>query len=526
MPGAMSSPAEPPATPSHPVRRSLGWALERLRAVDRLGADMGSWPGDVWATRINRVQILVWTVLSGSVLVRTGHFTYDQAYFYELAVRTAEALRLPGYGPFVSGVQDSPLTPGGMLYAVLSVPFLLVRDPRWGMAWLHLLSAGGMLLFDAALRRLGVQPAMRIATLVLMGWSVAHARATETFWNGDVFVFATPTLLYLTARLVTEASSRWKKVVLFGLVSAVLVQTHLSGAMAISVCLAVWLVQRPESFTVRRLALVVAIVALCYVPYFVSESQVDFINTHWLRSAVPSGERHWTAAMTRSLLAPIAYVSHPEYPVQLWPPFPHTWPGWVIGLSGVGAAVFALLGLFTRFSLKLSSVLVFLGLPVFFWLNGRDYFDHYAQAVVPFCCLWAGAGAGRLLAAGGPWRALTLAYLVAFCGGATALLLTQLREPVLHPVMPWNGMNVAYQVKLVREELARADLPGSGPGDESALTRAVVARRLFGRELWFNVYGMKCRVEIRLTGLGPPQEQPPGTRVLPLAANSVFVCPP
>jgi hypothetical protein len=90
--------------------------------------------------------------------------------------------------------------------------------------------------------------------------------------------------------------------------------------------------------------------------------------------------------------------------------------------------------------------------------------------------------------------------------------------------MPWNGMSVSYQVEKVREHLARGELPPSGPGDESALTRAVVAKRLFGRELLFSVYGMACRVEIPLTGLAPPPQVPPDTRVLPLASNSVFLC--
>jgi hypothetical protein len=218
------------------------------------------------------------------------------------------------------------------------------------------------------------------------------------------------------------------------------------------------------------------------------------------------------------------YVSHAEHPVQLWPPFQRGWVGWVIGLSGGAAGVFALLGLFTRYPLKLVSGLVFLGLPAFFWLNTRDYYDHYVQAVVPFCCLWAGAGAGRLLARGGAARVLTLAYLGAFCAGGAALLLTQLREPVLHPTMPWNGMSVSYQVKKVREHLARGEMPPSGPGDESALTRSVVAKRLFGRELLFNVNGLACRVEIPLTGLAPPPQVPHGTYVLPLASNTVFLC--
>ncbi|WP_224362461.1 hypothetical protein [Hyalangium versicolor] len=507
------------------MRRARAWILERLRAVDRLGVDIGDWPGDKLATRFNVVQVLVWAVLGGYVLVTTGHFTYDQAYFYELSVRTMEALRPPGYGPFVSGIAHSPLTPGGMLYVVLGVPFLFVKDPRWGMAWLHLLSVVGMLLFDAALRRLGARPAMRIATLLLMGWSAEHARATETFWNGDLFVFTTPVLLYLTARLVTEAAPKWLEALLFGLVGAVLVHTHLSGAMAIFVCLGIWWVKRPETFTPGRLALAAGVLALCYVPYFVAESWVGFINTHWLRGAVPSSVGQAVPSMLRSLLGPIAYATHAENPTQLWPPFLRGWVGWMIGLSGVGALVFALLGLAMRFPLKLAGVAVYAGVPVFFWLNGREYSDHYVQAVVPFFCLWAGAGAGWLLAAGGLRRVLTLGYLVAYCGVGVALLIIELREPVLHPVMPWNRMSVAYQVELVRQHLARGDVPPSGYWDESAFTRAVVAKRLFGREMRFNVYGMQCTTEIRLTGLEPPPTQlPPGTVVMTLAANTIFLC--
>src|SRR5208282_3059765 len=171
----------------------------------------------------------------------------------------------PGYGPFVSGARGSPLIPGGLLYCLLAVPFLFFRDPRWGHAWLILLSLFGMLLLDRALRRLSLSPAARISTVLLLNWSLAHARAVETFWNGDVFTFTTPALLWLAMRLRDEQGRGIAWAALFGLIAALAVQTHLSGGMAVLLTLLV-LIRQPGALSWPRGVAMAGVFALAFVP--------------------------------------------------------------------------------------------------------------------------------------------------------------------------------------------------------------------------------------------------------------------
>ncbi len=496
-------------------QRALLW-------LGRVGPAPGaSWPGERVTTWGLTAFIVLWALLSAFVLLQTGHFTYDQAYFWDQAVQVAERLRWPAYGPFVSGVHPSPLTPGGMLFVVLAPPFLVATDPRFGLAWIHLLAALGAWLFDWTLRRLGVAPSYRIATLVLYLASTAHARAEETFWNGDLFLFITPALLALATYAAQDERRRWWPYALLGATGALSLQTHLSGGMGLGIALLILLLHTPSAPALRHLLAFVAGLLACYLPYVLFELAHGAPNTALLKNAVPASGVYSPEALERSLLLPVMYAAHAERPEILWGVDGSDWTTWAARLSGWSAAVLALLGLVVRHPLKPFSLLVLLGVPAYYRLTGRPYQDHYVASVVPLAVLFAGAGLGWLATKGAAARALCVAYLTAYVAAGAALLLTQLQRPVLSPSNPWNGMTVAVQLERTRQALALGRPVPSGPGDELAYVQAVLARRVLKQELLFDLGGHVCRVDEALSAF---EVKPPRPLSAPLANNSVFVC--
>src|SRR5208283_615129 len=134
--------------------------------------------------------------------------------------------------------------------------------------------------------------------------------------------------------------------------------------------------------------------------------------------------------------------------------------------------------------------------------------------------------AGRILASAGFWRRAVAAYLASYVALGGVLLVLRGEVGGLEAWNPWRGMSVGWQIERTQEALDKRPA-ASGPGDELALVRWVVAKRLFGRELHLAVGGLLCTPEIRVSGVGPPVwKEKEGTSALlvPLAGNSVFVC--
>ena len=65
------------------------------------------------------------------------------------------------------------------MYELLAVPFLVFRDPRWGMAWVHLLCAAGAWLLDRSIKRSGAPASLRLAFITLETWGLSHAPADQ-----------------------------------------------------------------------------------------------------------------------------------------------------------------------------------------------------------------------------------------------------------------------------------------------------------------------------------------------------------
>ena len=115
-----------------------------------------------------------------------------------------------------------------------------------------------------------------------------------------------------------------------------------------------------------------------------------------------------------------------------------------------------------------------------------------------------------------------MTYFGAFAAAGVALLVAG--QEVLRPGDPWNGQTVEFQIERTRRAIANNSPILSAPGDEAAFVEWVVARRLFGRPLIFQVGSHLCDVAVSLSGVNPPVGERTDQWVVPLATNSVFVC--
>jgi|GEM_PF-7048498 len=509
----------PPGTASS-ARRGIASALERFaRAFDNFGLPLADWPSPEATTWINVAQVVAWTALALVVLPSRGHFTYDQAYFYELSVRVTETLRPPAYGPMVSGTYPAALTPGGGLYLVYSIPFFLFRDPRVGVGWIILLSAGGLLLIDRSLVRLGSSTSLRLALISTLTWSLWHGRFTDTFWNANLFLLSTPALLYATVRIARDENPAWYWSILFGLLSALSLQIHASGSLAIAACGLVWATQRTQRLRWWWSGLALLGFVVAYIPFLRVELRDNWVDWRLLQRALPV--EYSPEALWRSLGAWLLYPSHAQTRKALAALFSGDWHGQLFGASLVLAAALSVLGLGVAFRPKLAAVVLVLILPLFFRLTGRPYYDHYVVAGLPFFCLPAAAGAAWLLSHRF-LRSLGVAYFGTFAAAGMALLLAG--QEVLRPGDPWNGQTVEFQRERTRRAIANDSPILSAPADEAAFVEWVVARRLFGRPLIFQVGFHLCDVAVWRSGVDPPVAERTGQRLVPLSANSVFVC--
>ncbi len=522
-PSPVAKSSAPPAGSSTPDRivRSASRSISRtVNLIEERGLRLVDWPVPRLATWINVVQVAAWTALAMVVLPSRGHFTYDQAYFYELSVRVAETLRPPAYGPFISGTSPTVMTPGGSLYLVYSIPFFLSRDPRVGVGWIILLSAIGLLLIDRSLKGLGAPTSLRLALVSTLTWSMWHGRFTDTFWNANLFLFSTPALFYVAVRNARDTQASWPPwSALFGLLSALSVQIHASGALAVFACGLLWATQRPEAFRLSRFGPALLAFVAAYVPYFLVELRDQWVNSKALLGAIPLGFDR--GAVWRSLGAWLLYSSHAQTSEAVPAFVTGGWQGWLFAASLLTAGALSLLGLCVRFRSKLIPLLLIPTLPLYFRLSGRPFYDHYVVAVLPFLCLLGAAGAAWLLSRRF-LRWLAVAYFGAFAAAGVALLVAG--QEVLRPGDPWNGHTVNFQLERTGRAVASGAPVSSGSWDEEAFVEWVVARRLFRRPLTFRVGSYLCDVDFRLPGTEAPVWKRTHKPLVPLASNSVFVC--
>jgi hypothetical protein len=411
------------------------------------------------------------------------------------------------------------------------LPFLFVNDPRWGVAWVIVLSGIGLCAMDRALVRFGAAGSFRVAVVTFLAWSTNHTRWSNTLWNANLFYFVTPVALYCVARLITEKKDDLGSAATFGLMTAAAAQLHLGGLMMPMVLLGVLLIHQPQALSWKRAGVFVAALAFAYLPYVLAEAQVQFANLKAFHRPEPWGQGFNVAAAQRSLLAPVVYPSHAE--MHLLSPSlaaleQGLGAGWwriAIALSALATGALALIGVVTRFPLKLAPLAFHLGVPLYFTSIQRPYFDHYVGALMPFGVLLASGGCAWLMSKKGPLRVAAASYLAAFA--LVGAVLPHTSGYVLREGDPWNGYTVKAMLERTEQELASGLPVRSGGRDELGYTRATLARWVLGKELKFALGQYICTVDLMLTGLDPPlPERHPGKVFFPLASNSVYVCEP
>jgi hypothetical protein len=469
------------------------------------------------ASRLNLIQIVLWTALALWVLPSRGHFLYDEAYFYHQAIEVARHGVLPVHGPPISGSAPVAFTPGGGLYLALAVPFVFGTDPRLGVAWIILLSSLGLWLFDRALKAHGADPLQRVFTIAVLTWTNWHARLVDRIWNNHVYWWLSLALLAVTLHLIRRPPDRARLLMaLFGALSALSLQAHLQGALAVAACLVLLLTHPQGRRPLRHWFPCGLAFALLYAPYVFSEAAHGLHNTAALQAA--HAFAGWNReAVLRGLLSPVLYASgftgafDPSPTLGQLLPLDSWWSGLRTGLLllsiGVSAFFFARPGPFRIFLVVCWAIV-----PVYFLLNQRDYHYHYVASLIPYFAIPLGWGLAGVFRKGRVLAATSVVFLGVW---------------VVAQTLSWApGYLANVHVPTLGDQLARAEQAAlaSTPrlvyaGDADAFVLWSLAGDCFQRVLWFRVaeVGRVCLVKV-----GTPA---PGLVTADLSIGSYYLCP-
>lgn len=381
---------------------------------------------DRFVSRVNLAQAALWTLLAAALLPPAGHFLFDEAYFYRRALEVAATLRPAAFGPPASGT-GLPV-PGGAAVDLFALPFLFTSHPYAGTIWVVLLSSAGALLFDRALARLGAAPALRLSAVTLFVWSVWHARFADRLWNPDLLLFASPLLLYATARLRDSPGAA--SGLAWGAAAGLCVQCHPSGLVPVCLCAFLILPLPPgggearDHGAARRLSphflwSAPLGLAAAYAPYLEADAPAGFPTLRAWAAAAPS-----RVDPTALRLALESFAIFPSHAAAAFPGhLGHD--GWsaACALTFYAALVLTPFGFLVRGPWRLPCVTALVLVPFSIWASRRGFTHAYVVAAYPFFLLPAAAGLTLL-----PARARH-AYLAAFAALGVALLVHGWRVP-------------------------------------------------------------------------------------------------
>ena len=426
---------------------------------------------------VNHLQIIAWVLLAWWLLPGNSHFLYDEAYFFHQAHCTGRLEKFPRLGPYISGSSPTAFTPGGGLYLLLAVPFLFLDDPRYGTAWIILLSALAIAICDRILCLCQAPPELRLSLVTLSTWSYWHFCFSDRIWNVNLFWFCSLLLLAITHYgLARPCRCSWRWGIAFGICAALALQIHLGGALALACCLVLIGEHGRHLLSWRQLASATAGFIAMYLPYLLGEIQSDFRNSRCLLHTLPANPVKFKQIL-RALLGLSCFSGN-------FDPLRQEYFCWIepyLAIAGLGVGVMlVVLGFFYSHPWRRVTPLLLLLVPLYFYGNGRAYFHHYLAAIVPYCLLTPAAGAALLLSHPGWKRRMGLALLLIFAisGASTAYCKYRLAQ---------NIPTVARRIARVQNLLAAGKpLPGAR-GGTTAFINWVIARNIFGRELTYLV---------------------------------------
>jgi dolichol-phosphate mannosyltransferase len=459
---------------------------------------------------LNVLQICIWTILALSILPTNGHFLYDEAFFYNEAMRTAKGEIFPVLGPYISGSTPQAYTPGGAVYLIYSLPFLFATNPAAGTAWVILLSAFSILVLDRVLKKINCDLILRFFAITFMTWNYWHFLYLDRIWNVHLFSAVSVLLLSLTLLAVGLRKLSLVMACGFGMLSALAVQIHMGGLLAVSICGVLLLTYLRKIGWFRILALMAAGFIIPYVPFIVSEISGNTQNIAAMMEVASAKHPPSLDAIKAALAAPFLYSSHVKSLVDA-----NNFSGLSLiqSLTFYGAIALILAGALQKNFFRRMALLSIFVLPLYFYLNKREYHDHYVAALMPYFAILPALGAAALFKRNAFLRSIILAYAVIFALGGGLLAVREYRSK---PVEVTAKGQIEEAKSIVKNDSVQVINPNTH--DTRAFRLWVLAKNVLGKDINFiNSETQKpCQVQIG--------RAPNNAEVYKIDQGSYFVC--
>ena len=359
-----------------------------------------------------------------------SHFAFDEAFFYDTALKIAQLKSFPVYGAFVTGA--SVRVPGGGFHLLMSLPLFFSRHPYGPLLLVMSLGSLGQYLIFILFRRF-FGPKAAIFALIITIFNPFFVFFADSIWNPDVLIFFGALWLFLMVRAL---DGRAWAIFFLGVLLTFLPQIHLSTVHLGIITLVLLAVKRPR-LRYGILVLGVLIGLATYIPYFIVDFHHHFANTLALLHSGPKAFQ--PVQVLRALAYLVVYPAGEAtyfiakgswFTLKEWQFYPrgmhtylydisngHAWGYIVIAILFLSVILaFAAMvwwivkgrdrnnPLFTLYWLNLVI------LPVEFLLARKEFFPHYTIVLFPLCL----APLSALVAKSGPrlYKGLMIAGIV------------------------------------------------------------------------------------------------------------------
>ncbi len=206
----------------------------------------------------------------------------------------------------------------------------------------------------------------------------------------------------------------------FGVLSAIAVQIHMGGLLAVAICGVLLLSYLRKVGWFRILAMMAAGFIIPYIPFIASEIIGNTHNIAAMIEVASASHPPSLAAVKAALAAPFLYSSQIRSLGDA-----DNFSGFLVfqTLTFYGAIVLILAGVLQKnFFRRLAFLSAFL-LPLYFYVNKREYHDHYVAALMPYFAILPALGASALFKRNAFLRTVVLTYVAVFAlvGGILAV---------------------------------------------------------------------------------------------------------
>jgi hypothetical protein len=359
-------------------------------------------------------------------------FKNDEAENSMLALMIARGASFPAAGMFSSaGSQNPPFFP-----YLLSLPFLISRDPVVAAGFIALLNvvAVGLLWFLG--RRIGGEPVAWFASVAFAvnPWAVFYARK---IWQQDALAPFVVGYIYLS--LCLAKSKKPVYLLAAALCFSLMTELHLTtiGLGVVLVCAAIHARSVLQWFHYLSAVL---LFLLPYAPYLYYDALKHWEN---LNSILHGGRvAPWFQPIT--FLSPFQLVAASGF----WARVPLAIQ--IVSCLALGAGV--LIAVVHTRRVEIQMLLLWLVLPMVLVATGKMTFQqHYLLALMPCVVVFAGAGFAELLKRCERWRLAAAGVLMVFCVPVTTHLVCTLRfnyAVAQSSVIAWQQYGPPFRVQL------------------------------------------------------------------------------